>query len=109
VDGDHPDKDAIEKMFADDLDLADEYRRVAGANEWAAAAQIAGSYTQAYGACTNNAERDAVWSRFYGYQKELEKEGAKMTLSNGGLTSGAMAALTRINQTAGLGLSLPLA
>lgn len=104
VDGDHPDKERIEQMFANDPQLADEYHKVAGANEWAAMAQITGSYTQAYTACTSDSDRDAVWSRYFGYEQQLSKVGSKMTLAGGQLTSAAMTALAQISSSAGLGL-----
>lgn len=91
VAGDHPQRQAIERLFADDPELANRYRKVAGDNHMIATAQLASRFHQAWYDCKDDEEREKVWLRYRGLFNRLQSVAGQMTLSGGTLSSAGAA------------------
>ncbi|MBW7851116.1 MAG: hypothetical protein H3C38_11515 [Rhodospirillales bacterium] len=88
--GDHPQRQAIEKMFADDPALANRYRKVAADNHMIATAQLASRFHQAWYDCKDEEEREKVWLRYRGLFDRLQTTSGQMTLTGGTLSSASL-------------------
>jgi len=99
VRGDHPDKAKIERLFAEDPDLANEYRGIASAHAFNAHGKLAIRYEADLDEAKGEKERERVFRRYERLFQQIERAGGQMTLSGGQLSSGAMdmaAALTQM-------------
>lgn len=99
VRGDHPDKAKIERLFAEDPELANEYRGVASAHAFNAHGKLAIRYEADLDEAKGEKERERVFRRYERLFQQIERAGGQMTLSGGQLSSGAMdmaAALTQM-------------
>ena len=99
VRGDHPDKAKIERLFAEDPDLANEYRGIASAHAFNAHGKLAVRYAVDLDEAKGEKERERVFRRYERLFQQIERAGGQMTLSGRQLSSGAMdmaAALTQM-------------
>ncbi|WP_448204076.1 hypothetical protein [Azospirillum sp. sgz302134] len=97
VRGDHPDKAKIERLFAEDKDLANQYREIAGAHAFNAHGKIAIRYEEELDDAKSDKEREKIFRKYERLFQRIEAVSGQMTFSGGDLTSaaeGMAAALT---------------
>lgn len=90
VRGDHPDKAKIERLFADDPDFANQYRKVSQDNAFIAVGMVGVRYRIAYDEAKDDEERARVTRRFDAVIQQLSKASGQMTLSGGQMSSASM-------------------
>ncbi|HYG86495.1 MAG TPA: hypothetical protein VD978_09575 [Azospirillum sp.] len=89
VRGEHPQKEAIERLFADDPEFANRYRMIASGNALAATFHVASRYVIDWNEADDDKERHSVWERHVAFNQNLERVSGQLTLSGGSLTSPA--------------------
>lgn len=90
VRGDHPDKAKIERLFAEDPDFANQYRKVSQDNAMIALGMVGVRYRIALDEAKDEEERDRVTRRFDAVIEKLGKSSGQMTLSGGQMSSASM-------------------
>jgi hypothetical protein len=84
-----PDKDKIDALFANDYDLANEYRKIASTESLKASAKEYEYYSRDYSAAKGATAQAAVWGRYSGIFDTIGGAGGDMTLSGGELHAAA--------------------
>lgn len=79
----HPDKTTIERLFAEDADLANQYREVAGGNTFLAAGRVSEQFRLELDRAGTEEKRKRVYRRFEPIFRQLELVGGRMTLADG--------------------------
>lgn len=79
----HPDKTTIERLFADDVDFANQYREVAGGHTFLAAGRVSEQFRLELGRAGTEEKRKRVYRRFEPIFRQLELVGGRMTLAGG--------------------------
>ena len=90
VRGDHPDKAKIERLFAEDPDFANQYRKVSQDNAMIALGMVGVRYRIAFDEAKDDEERERVVRRFDAVIQQLGKASGQMTLSGGQMSSASM-------------------
>ncbi len=89
VRGEHPQKEAIERLFAEDPALAERYNMIAKDNAFAATIPAHSRYVIDWNDADDDKERESVWRRQVAFEQSVKGVAGQLTLSGGSLTSTA--------------------
>lgn len=87
--GEHPQRAAIEKAFADDEMLPIGYRKITSSHHLLASSRLGQRYTLAWNDCKDDEEREAVWRHYVSMFEKLSRLAGQTILRGGILTSAA--------------------
>lgn len=90
VRGDHPDKDTIERLFANDPEFANRYREISSGHTMIAKSLVATRYEIALREADDKEEEERIRRRFEAFDRRLDNVAGMMTVSGGLLSSTAM-------------------